>query len=113
VEDTVALDPMQIKIETDESGATLRLAGTLDYGTILEFREAMLPLLEESYPRITLDMRRVSYLDSAGLNELLCFNRQILKDGKEWVILVTSDYPHRTMHMRQLLAYLPVREVNG
>jgi anti-anti-sigma factor len=104
---------MQIKIETDGSGATLRLVGTLDYETIHEFREAMLPLLEERHSRITLDLRHVSYLDSAGLNELLCFNRQIIKAQKEWVILVTSDCPHRTLNMKQLLAYLPVREVNG
>jgi anti-sigma B factor antagonist len=109
----VLADQMQIRIEKNDDSTTIRLGGTLDYGVIHEFQELLTPLLEECRPHIVLDLTQLTYLDSAGLNELLCLNRRIAKAQGEWVILVTSERPRRTTHMKQLLAYLPIKELDG
>jgi anti-sigma B factor antagonist len=105
-------DRMQIRIEKVENNATIRLAGVLDFSAIADFQDAMLPLLEEGHDRVTLDLRQVSYLDSAGLNELLCVNRRMSQAERDWVIVVTTERPRRTTHMKQLLDYLPIKEAD-
>jgi anti-anti-sigma factor len=63
---------LEISVETGRSEAVLRLSGRLTAGeSQMHLRAAVDPLIDRALARVTIDLAQVSYLDSAGLGELL------------------------------------------
>lgn len=70
--------------------SVLSVVGDLDLAGLPEFRSAGGPLVNESEPRIVVDLTAVDLLDSSGLGALLGFRRRVHRNGGE-VRLVAPD----------------------
>jgi anti-sigma B factor antagonist len=66
-------------------------------------REALDELLAEGKRKILLNLSEVSFLDSAGVGELVAGLRTAKRFGAELKILSTSDRVHSTLYMARLL----------
>src|SRR5438552_1582110 len=63
--------------------------GPLDVETVARFEERLDPYLKEPDQSILLDLRRVEYIDSAGLRFLLAL-RERLAEARDRVILIVK-----------------------
>ena len=70
--------------------SVLSIVGDLDLAGLPGFRSAGGPLVNESRPRIVVDLTAVDLLDSSGLGALLGFRRRVHRNGGE-VRLVAPD----------------------
>jgi anti-anti-sigma factor len=98
-----------LKIVALEQGRGLVLAGTLDLSTEAEAREAMEPIAVPG-SRVTLDLSRLEFMDSTGLNLMVGALRTIGEEGHltlrlsegitERVVGVSglADRPNVTIH---------------
>lgn len=59
---------MKIQVKSGEQGAELIiLQGDLDFHSATQLRSELLKLAERQVPRITVDFKKVTYIDSSGL----------------------------------------------
>lgn len=70
--------------------SVLSVVGDLDLAGLPGFRSAGGPLVNESEPRIVIDLTAIDLLDSSGLGALLGFRRRVHRNGGE-VRLVAPD----------------------
>jgi anti-anti-sigma factor len=69
-------------------GAVLvRLEGELELGQALTFDEALRKLEERGSAAIVLDLRELSFIDSAGVSTLLAARRRAARSGRRIVIV--------------------------
>ena len=63
--------PLAVQIESDRGWMLVRLEGELDIATLPRVAQAVCGLREAGCTALRLDLRRLSFLDSAGLRYLL------------------------------------------
>ena len=83
--------PLEIEVEPDGPAATLRLVGHLDLnttGTLWSCLEA----LDPAYKVVTLDLSRMSFLDSSGLGQLVHARRAFAVEMRELRLRNPSDH---------------------
>ncbi len=91
---------LEVKLESGRSEAVLRLSGRITAGDPqMHLRAAVDPLLEQGFERVVLDLARVSYLDSAGLGELL---RARARAGEVGIALTVSSPSARVATLLRL-----------
>ena len=62
----------EVSVETGTARATVRPSGRLTAGDAqMKLRTEIDPLLERGFERLVIDLAQVSYIDSAGLGELM------------------------------------------
>jgi anti-sigma B factor antagonist len=86
---TPGVEMMQplIEIETGAAQALVRVSGRLTAGDAqMSLRAEIDPLLERGFERLVLDLAHVSYLDSAGLGELLRARARAAEHGMGLVV---------------------------
>jgi anti-anti-sigma factor len=73
---------VEITLRVDADKAVLALSGELVRGERLALlQEEVDALLREGCREIVIDLKSVSYVDSAGLGELLAISRNVQRDG--------------------------------
>ena len=73
---------MEIDIRTEGRAAVLVLNGRLVQGERLELlRERVNTLMSEGYRELVIDLKSVSYVDSAGLGELVAIHTSVQREG--------------------------------
>jgi anti-sigma B factor antagonist len=65
----------------DEGHVTLCLAGEIDMSTAQDLREAALSALNQYGPNLHLDLSRVEFMDSTGLEVLISIRRWANREG--------------------------------
>ena len=81
---------LEIDVHRRGPWSVLSVVGDLDLAGLPRFRSAGGPLVNESEPRIVVDMTAIDLLDSSGLGALLGFRRRVHRNGGE-VRLVAPD----------------------
>src|SRR5215212_7830069 len=69
--------------QRDERSAMLILSGDLDHFSAPQFHEATCELLQSGCRKLTVDLGRVEFMDSAGLAALLVLYRQCMNQDCE------------------------------
>jgi anti-anti-sigma factor len=69
--------------ERGDGSALLTLSGDLDHFSAPQFHETTKTLLQNGCRRLTVDLGRVEFMDSAGLAALLVLYRQCIDHGCE------------------------------
>ena len=73
---------MEISVRIEGEKAVLALSGPLVQGEHLgPFREKVNTLLREGYRELVIDLRSVTYIDSAGLGELVAMHASVQREG--------------------------------
>lgn len=99
---TVRVDPRSDK------GAQVMVAGSMDAHTFDQFRKAMTDLTEAGTLWIVLDLRRMSYIASVGINFLINLRVQRRKAGGEVVMVAPQPPVMKILKMLGLLEVLLV-----
>ena len=99
-----------MKLDLEESGGVsiLVLSGQLAAEGADHFREAIETLLESGRPRILLDFTEVSFMDSAGIGELVAAYRTV--DGLGGAIKIVKP-SKRIQESLSLTRLLPIFEI--
>ncbi|MGW6919614.1 STAS domain-containing protein [Kitasatospora sp. NPDC054939] len=91
---------LTVETRTTESGAVVcALAGDLDIETLAPAREALAGLLARRPSAVVIDLRRVGFCDSSGLNLLL---RTRLEAGKQGLELRLAAVAPTVMRVLEL-----------
>ena len=99
-------EPASVQVST-RPGATpvVRICGELDICSAPQLRDELLRAVRRHGPRLTLDLREVTFLDCAGINVLLAARRRVrLEDG--WVRIC-----HASPRARRTITLLGLQEV--
>ena len=84
---------LAVRVEPrEDKGAQVAVAGTMDAHTFEKFQKAMTQLTEAGTLWLVIDLRRMSYVSSVGINFLINLRVQRRKSGGE-VILVGPQPP--------------------
>ena len=102
---------MQLKINTESEGDTLRLilAGEFDLGQVPKFRAA-LDAAEVDWRRLEVDLSDVVFMDSSGLGMLVRVNNRARESGQEVVLLRPSHPVASLLELTGLDSHFVVRE---
>ncbi|MEV6838363.1 STAS domain-containing protein [Streptomyces sp. NPDC051133] len=76
----------------------LTVAGEVDYDTGAQLQQA-LDVSDTSHPRIVVDLRKVTFMDSSGINVLLIAHREITEAGGWLRLAAPTDAVLRTLRL--------------
>ncbi len=74
-------EQLTIEVLPSEGSVTVRLAGEIDMDTAPDVREAALDAMRQHASRIQIDLSRVTFMDSTGLEVLLATRRRAELEG--------------------------------
>jgi anti-anti-sigma factor len=98
---------LDVQMETSAAQVILRVAGRLTAGeSLMCLRERIDPLFDRGFERIVVELSRVSYLDSAGLGELLRARAHALEHGTALVVREPSTQVASLLRLTGLDAVL-------
>ncbi len=86
-------DLLTVSPEVAEEGRAirLRLVGEMDMSTVPTFEEVFSSVLDERRDRLVIDLSRVKFMDSSGLNALIRARNAMDDRGLDLVISGVSD----------------------
>ncbi len=102
---------MKLDLREKDGVAILVLSGPLTGGGgDDEFREAIDTLLASGRNRILVDFREVSFMDSAGMGELVAGHRTVERFGGKLKLLNPSRRVHNSLTLSKILPIFEVFE---
>jgi anti-sigma B factor antagonist len=97
----------ELSVETGTAQATVRPAGRLTAGDAqLKLREEIDPLLERGFERLVIDLAQVTYIDSAGLGELMRARSLAAERGTSLLVQNPSKQVTAVLQLTGLAAVL-------
>jgi len=73
---------LRVDMEQRASSYVVTLSGELDMGSAPQVARVLEPLVVDSAPTITVDLRGLSFIDASGLRALLRSNRAAVDAGR-------------------------------
>lgn len=77
---------LEIRVEGEGEGRTVRLSGSSDLASAPRLREALQPLRPPDVVTVVLDLSELVHLDSTGLGVLLGTLRRLREGGGDLVV---------------------------
>ena len=66
-----AAEPLIVETEVDEDGPVVKVSGDLDIASVEQLKSVVSSIVEERPSRLTFDLSRLRFMDSAGIAVLL------------------------------------------
>jgi len=105
---------MHVELRKTDNVVVVDLRGKLTAGLGDQIlRETIDELLAENWKRILLNLSEVSFMDSAGLGELVAGLRTARRFGATLKLLNTSERVHSTLYMSRLLPIFEIYRDEG
>lgn len=82
---------MQVQIQETGTTFDIYVEGEIEMSTIKAFRDRLYDLIEHSGKNISVDLSKVSYIDSSGIGVLLTAARELKKRGRSLKIENPSE----------------------
>jgi anti-anti-sigma factor len=102
---------MHVEIRNADDVVIVDLKGKLTSGLGDQIlRETLETLVAENWKKILLNLSDVSFMDSAGVGELVAGLRSIKKLGGNLKVLNVSDRVHSTLYIAKLLPIFEIYE---
>ena len=100
---------LAVRVEPrEDKGAQVAVAGTMDAHTFEKFQKAMSQLIEAGTLWLVIDLRRMSYISSVGINFLINLRVQRRKGGGEVILVGLQPPVLKILKMLGLLEVLVV-----
>jgi anti-anti-sigma factor len=100
---------LAVRVEPrEDKGAQVAVAGTMDAHTFEKFQKAMAQLIEAGTLWLVIDLRRLSYISSVGINFLINLRVQRRKAGGEAILVGPQPPVLKILKMLGLLEVLIV-----
>ena len=95
---------MQVKVRNVQKVAILDISGRVVIGDALYIlRRHVRDVLNDGYKKLILNMEGVSYIDSAGIGELVSSYTTVTTQGGELKLVKTTQRIKDLLHMTKLL----------
>jgi anti-sigma B factor antagonist len=105
---------MHVELRKNQDVVVVDLKGKLTAGLGDQIlRETLDELLAEDWRKILLNLSEVSFMDSAGLGELVSGLRTAQRLGARLKLLNTSERVHSTLYMSRLLPIFEIYRDEG
>lgn len=101
---------MNLDLEESQDVSILILGGQLTIGVVEQFREAIATLLEAGRTKILVDFSEITFMDSAGIGELVASLRTVQGVGGALKILNPSKKVEDSLMLTRLLPIFEVFE---
>jgi anti-sigma B factor antagonist len=101
-ESSVGPTPLQVEVETTESGTTIRVSGELDIATVPVLAAALRPHLDTARPFLYLDLGAVEFLAAAGVQQLVTIAHAARRHGTTLAIVSASAAVRRVLALSGL-----------
>jgi anti-sigma B factor antagonist len=109
VNDLMTNVELRCEVEPDRDSVTVRPVGEIDLATVGPIEARLDELWASGFRKIVLDLRRVSFMDSAGLRLVIGHNRRAEQDGAALRVEVAEGGAvHRLLQMTATLGLLSV-----
>jgi stage II sporulation protein AA (anti-sigma F factor antagonist) len=95
-------DGLTIKQRQTGDIGMVEAKGSLDLRTMAALREALGELLARGVRHVVLDLREVTYVDSAGITVILSAKRGAVRNGGEVYVVTRPGEVHLALHIIQL-----------
>ena len=92
---------MELFKEKDGEKVTISLVGKFDYSDTDMFREVLVEFKDADIMEITLDISRLTYIDSAALGMFLIAKEESNKTDKKFVIIEPTGQPAHAFTISQ------------
>jgi anti-sigma B factor antagonist len=105
---------MHVEIRKTEDVVVVDLKGKLTSGLGDQIlRETIDELLAENWRKILLNLSEVSFMDSAGIGELVAGLRTCQRFGASMKLLNANERVHSTLYMSRLLPIFEIYQDEG
>ncbi len=108
--DPGASDLVTVDVTRDDARARISVAGEIDSSSAPQLRSRLDAVLDAGVTDLTIDLDRVTFLDSAGLCVLAAAHRRSVRDGVRLTVIATSRAVIRPMQITGLYSLLEVVE---
>ena len=96
-------EPFQIEVSHLNDRALIAVAGEMDMSNSPGLLREVLAVLERPLTGITVDLGRVSYLDSAGVGTLVAAHYRAAERGIPFELVGVSDHARRIFEITDLM----------
>ncbi|MGA9160960.1 MAG: STAS domain-containing protein [Actinomycetota bacterium] len=107
------MDPLRIDTARTAAGTVLSLAGELDLSTVGLAEDALFQIENEVEGPLSLDLRRLVFIDSTGLRFVLTAHARAAEHGRPFEIVRGPDPVHRVFLLTRLEERLPFVDAPG
>jgi anti-anti-sigma factor len=94
----------------DAQGVVLALSGELDVASAPELEKCLSELLAEGHPRVLLDLKELSFVDSPGISVLVRAKREAETAGRPLVLRRPTAQLHQVFALVGLVDWLDFEE---
>lgn len=84
---------LEISTRREEGWDVVKVAGEVDLATAPRLREALSGLIGEAGSRVVADLRRVSFIDSSGVETLLEAHKELGRAGGRLAVVCARGGP--------------------
>lgn len=113
------IKPSLFEIDTEWDGEQVRVltAGELDLATSPQLEQEMDTILARGARQVTIDMAKITFVDSSGLRVLIGLHERSTEDGWELALTFPSEQARTVFRISGAEAHLPfvdgLRDVSG
>jgi anti-sigma B factor antagonist len=105
-----APEPFRCEIARDGDTVWVRPQGELDIDTAPELEQELATVRGNGSPRLVLDLRRLTFMDSTGLRLVLRWDAAARDEGFEFAIVPGSEVVQRVIQLTGMEDHLTVTE---
>jgi anti-sigma B factor antagonist len=106
-----SLDPFHCEVRRDGDTGSVRPVGELDLATVAHVEAELRALRDAGCPRVVLDLRGLSFMDSNGVRLAVAWDAAARGDGFTFAIVPGIEPVQRVFRLTGLEGRLPVAEV--
>lgn len=103
---------LAVDVHDGADGASLQLSGDLDLSSSPQFEQALASVLSTPRQRLTIDLQRLSFVDSCGLRAILAAQRECEQAGCE-LALIAGEQAKRLFDLTGVSESLPLSDPPG
>lgn len=101
---------MEIKVNMKNDNLIISLIGRLDTMTSQKFEEKIKSISFDEIRNITINMKELEYVASAGLRVILMLNKKIIKNGGKFKIINANNVIKELFTMVGMDDYLEIEQ---
>lgn len=104
-----AVPPLSLSVVPDRDHVTIAAVGEVDLATAADVETELQALWESGWMAVDIDLRQVSFMDSAGLHMMVRATRAAHRMGRTLTIVDGSDAVRRLLELTSMEDVLPIR----
>ena len=102
-------EDLRVTVETRDPAVILEVAGEVDMVTATQLEQSIGSVLESRPPTLVVDLSKVEFLASAGMNVLLS-TREVAGEATRFRVVATGNATLRPLRIAGLTEYIAVFE---